>query len=140
MNDCQRTVELLIELLEREPSERERADLDAHLQGCGAGREMTRQNVRICKADAFEFLSDFEEPIKFCHIDASHDYHSVRRTIEMLLPRLVPGAILCGDDYLSANKDREDLDGGVERAVSELLEGHEHVRNFWYWRNAPRDQ
>ncbi len=103
-------------------------------------REMTRQNVRICKTDAFDFLSDFEKPIKFCHIDASHDYRSVRRTIEMLLPRLVPGAILCGDDYLSAHRGREDLEGGVERAVSELLEGHEHVRNFWYWQYTPRGQ
>ena len=33
-------------------------------------------------------------PIKFCHIDAAHDYDSVRETIELLLPRLVPGGSL----------------------------------------------
>jgi len=35
--------------------------------------------------------------------------------------QLVKGAVLCGDDFMSAGKHRKDLDGGVARAVEELL-------------------
>jgi hypothetical protein len=75
----------------------------------------------------------FDHPVKFCHIDASHDYNSVHRTIAALLPKLVPGGILCGDDFESAHAGRHDLGGGVERAVRELLPGFEVSGNFWWW-------
>ena len=41
-----------------------------------------------------------DSTIKFCHIDAAHDYGSVRESIELLLPRLVPGAV-CSDTIIS---------------------------------------
>jgi predicted O-methyltransferase YrrM len=94
---------------------------------------LTKGNVEIVRSDCFDFLESFGESVKFCHIDAAHDYASVRRTIELLLPRLVAGAILCGDDYLSAHAGRDDLQGGVQRAVQELLPGHANHGNMWIW-------
>ena len=97
--------------------------------------EQTQSNVDVRRQDCFEFLGRFDESVKFCHIDAAHDYESVKRTIELLRPRLVDGAVLCGDDYASAHAGREDLDGGVQRAVDELLPGRGASGNFWYWLN-----
>jgi len=97
--------------------------------------ELTRGNVQIVKQDCFEFLASFSGPVKFCHIDASHDYASVKRTIEMLKPMMIDGGILCGDDYLNAGRDRLDLDGGVERACFDALPAHYVIGNFWFWRN-----
>ena len=95
--------------------------------------ELTRGNVEIVRSDCFEFLDGFNEPIKFCHIDAAHDYESVRKTLEMILPKLVVGGVLCGDDYMSAHAGRADLRGGVQRAVVELLPDHMNSGNAWVW-------
>ena len=98
---------------------------------------LTKGNVVVHRQDCFEYLTTVHEPIKFCHIDAAHDYESVKRTIDLLLPRLVPGAILCGDDYLNAHAGRADLQGGVERACRETLKGHYNRGNLWVWSNGP---
>lgn len=80
--------------------------------------ELTAGNVIPIRADWREAL---ENPalarVAFAHIDAAHDYASVRDTLAAVAPRLVPGAILCGDDFRSAHMGRDDLGGGVERAV-----------------------
>jgi hypothetical protein len=93
----------------------------------------TLGNVEPVRRDCHDFLATWTGPIKFVHIDASHDYHSVRRTIEGCLPWLVDGGVLCGDDFLSANATRTDLGGGVERAVRECLPGFQQIQNFWVW-------
>lgn len=95
----------------------------------------TKRNVWINEMDCYLFLDKFQEPIKFCHIDASHDYDSVSKTIKILLPKIVEGAVLCGDDIETANERRYDLGGGVERAVKELLPGYVQRGNFWHWVN-----
>jgi len=97
--------------------------------------QKTQRNVDVHRKDCFEFLESFDAPVKFCHVDAAHDYSSVKRTIELLLPRVVAGGVLCGDDYASAHAGRDDLEGGVQRAVTELLPGHGSAGNFWYWLN-----
>ena len=84
-----------------------------------------------------QLLAEFLEKcdlIKFAHIDGSHDYDSMKRTIAGCLRWLVPGGVVCGDDLLSAGLERADLAGGVERAVRELLPGFEQTHNFWSWR------
>lgn len=90
-------------------------------------------NVIAQRIDCFDYLKKTTSKIKFCHIDAAHDYDSVRRTIQMLKPLLVPGAVLCGDDFVSAGAHREDLGGGVEKAVREECPGFRIENNFWYW-------
>lgn len=96
--------------------------------------EFTLGNYEVHNQDCKDFLNEFDKPVKFCHIDAAHDYASVKATIEALVPKLVQGGILCGDDFKTAHVDRKDLDGGVERAVKETLPGFESVENFWVWR------
>ncbi|MBL8796659.1 MAG: class I SAM-dependent methyltransferase, partial [Planctomycetia bacterium] len=86
-------------------------------------RQLAPGNVRPVRQDCHQFLAAFAAPVKFCHVDASHDYVSVHRTLAALLPLVVPGGVLCGDDLLSAHAGRKDLQGGVERAVRELLPG-----------------
>jgi predicted O-methyltransferase YrrM len=94
----------------------------------------TQGNVVPHKQDCFEYLAGLEDDVKFCHIDASHDYVSVKHTLEMLLPKMVEGGILVGDDFQSANMHRKDLEGGVEKAVRECLPGFRSKRNYWWWK------
>ena len=96
-------------------------------------RNMTEGNVKLLSEDCHKFEASFKRPIKLCHIDASHDYESVKQSIINLVPKVVSGGILCGDDFLSAHANRKDLDGGVERAVRELLPEFYQRGNFWYW-------
>jgi predicted O-methyltransferase YrrM len=95
----------------------------------------TEGNYRVVKQDCIEWLKTFKEPIKFIHIDASHEYESVFETINLALPNLVKGGVICGDDYLSANINCHDLHGGVERAVKETLPKHSNIGNLWYFIN-----
>jgi|688.fasta_scaffold25618_9 hypothetical protein len=99
-------------------------------------KELTQGNFSIIKQDCLEWLPTLTTKVKFCHIDASHDYVSVYKTIELLKPHLVEGAILCGDDFESANMYRDDLQGGVEKAVRELLPNFKNKQNLWYWSNT----
>ena len=92
----------------------------------------TKKNYIIVKEDCIEWLKRFEGSIKFIHIDASHEYESVYETINLALPKMVNGGIICGDDYQTANINRNDLHGGVERAVKETLPNHNNIDNLWY--------
>jgi hypothetical protein len=94
---------------------------------------LTKGNYTIVKECCLTYLSKINEPIKFCHIDASHDYDSVHKTIKLLLPNLVNGSILCGDDFCNSHIQRLDLNGGVERAVRELLPGFNNCGNLWFY-------
>jgi len=94
---------------------------------------LTQGNYAVVKKDCLQWLSSYADPIKFIHIDASHEYESVFKTIRLVLPHLVKGGVICGDDFLSANAGRTDLHGGVERAVRETLPGFQTIRNLWYW-------
>jgi predicted O-methyltransferase YrrM len=94
---------------------------------------LTQGNYSVVKKDCLEWLSSYTDPIKFIHIDASHEYESVVKTIQLALPHLVSGGIICGDDFLSAHAGRTDLHGGVERAVREVLPGFQTMYNLWYW-------
>jgi len=93
----------------------------------------TKRNFVAYKMDCFDYLENLTDDIKLCHIDASHDYESVKKTIDMIMPHIVEGGVICGDDIIAANKNRVDLEGGVERAVIEMLPGHKIDRNFWWW-------
>jgi len=95
---------------------------------------LTGGNVRPVRQDCHDFLKEWREPVKLAHIDGSHDYQSVRRTLDALLPWMVPGGILCGDDFLTACASRRDLDGGVERAVREALPAFQTSSNLWWCR------
>jgi len=94
--------------------------------------EMTNGNYAVYKMDCHEFEKTWNDPIKFVHIDACHDYENVIQTIEALRPHMVEGGIMCGDDFANAHIRRKDLDGGVERAVRESFKKFYHSGNLWY--------
>lgn len=92
-------------------------------------------NIAAVYADWRDVLHTFftVERIAFAHLDAGHDYQSTYDLITAVKARLVPGGIICGDDIQTAHAGRADLDGGVERAVEELLPGAYAIGNFWVW-------
>ena len=97
---------------------------------------LTKNNYSVVKDDCCVWLQTYNTPIKFCHIDASHEYESVHKTISLLLPKMVVGGILCGDDFLNAGKNSKELHGGVGRAVEELLPNFTHIKNLWFWKKT----
>jgi len=52
----------------------------------------------------------------------------VKRQIEWILPKLSPGAVLCGDDYSQRWP-------GVVQAVDELLPGASVEQFMWIYQN-----
>lgn len=80
-------------------------------------------NIRVHRMDWRDY--ELNEPIAFAHIDGSHDYDSVADCIKALLPHLLPGAILCGDDLYA---------DGVYRAVHDLLPNVQDISGrLWVW-------
>jgi beta-1,4-mannosyl-glycoprotein beta-1,4-N-acetylglucosaminyltransferase len=98
-------------------------------------RALTRGNVRPVRQDHGAWVDANRLPVKFCHIDGSHNYAAVARSVRGVLPHVPWGGVICGDDFQSAGLHRADLQGGVERAVRELLPGFEQLDNFWIWQN-----
>ena len=99
----------------------------------------TKDNYIVYQEDQIVFLERFRltgSKIKFIHIDSSHDYLSVFNLISKVIPLLDDKAIVCGDDFVNSHKGRDDLGGGVERAVEELLPGFGHKSNLWWWRKS----
>jgi Methyltransferase domain len=56
-------------------------------------------NVEVHKMGWREFITDWDRPIRFLHIDASHTADEVDGNIKAFLPHAVSSAIFCGDDY-----------------------------------------
>jgi beta-1,4-mannosyl-glycoprotein beta-1,4-N-acetylglucosaminyltransferase len=98
---------------------------------------LTKGNVKDVVSHPTEFLKNFQEPVKFCHINFNHDYYSVKDSIERVKPLLVEGGVICGDNFTSAHAGRSDLHGGVERAVRELVPGFVFRNHIWHWVNTP---
>ena len=42
-------------------------------------KSLTKGNVTPYQQDCFAYLAALEQPVKFCNIDASHDYKSVKK-------------------------------------------------------------
>ena len=85
-------------------------------------------NVVVHRMDSDAFMEMWNEPVAFAHIDAHHSYESVKRQIEWILPKLSPGAVLCGDDYSQRWP-------GVVQAVDELLPGASVEQFMWIYQN-----
>jgi Methyltransferase domain len=62
-------------------------------------------------------------PVDLVYIDGEHSYGSVRRDIDLYLPKAK--FVICGDDYTHAP--------GVRKAVDELLPGRLTMGPFWWW-------
>jgi len=80
---------------ELEPSKRERAV--AHLEEAGLGGV-----VEVRLGDALETLKEVPEPLDLVFLDGWKDLYLP--VLELLAPRLRPGAVVLGDDILSFRK------------------------------------
>ena len=87
----------------------------------------TKGNFTVFKKDCFDFLENYMGKIKFLHVDADHHYDSVKRTLELAIPKMVEGGIICGDDFNSKQED-------VAKALLEQFKNKPfgHIYNFWW--------
>ena len=81
-----------------EVSERIAARRDVYTIFMDNVKELTAGNVAPFRMTWQEWFALNDEPIKFLHIDALHDYDDVKANIETALQFIVPGGIICGDD------------------------------------------
>lgn len=99
---------------------------DVHQRFINNMCEMTAGNF----VDAYMSWEEFEwgevSSIKFIHIDAEHTYEAVKGNIEVVLPKMASGGIICGDDFFHAP---------VKQAVRDCLPGAvAHSAALWSWR------
>lgn len=60
-----------------------------------------------------------DRSLDFVYIDARHDYESVREDIELWLPKVRPGGVIAGHDYVDGLFREGEF--GVRRAVDEVF-------------------
>ncbi|HXX90052.1 MAG TPA: class I SAM-dependent methyltransferase, partial [Acidimicrobiales bacterium] len=92
--------------------------------------------VDVHRQDGRDFLTGMPpgEGIAFVHLDAGHTYEATKQLIDLALPRLAPGGVICGDDFENSHAGRHDLGGGVEGAVRDALRGDgRNIGNLWYY-------
>jgi len=104
--------------LTREPAQK--ADIFARFQSNTAGHP----NIVPTQMTIEEFMTSWDKPIKFLHIDADHAYEPVKEQIEWAKALMISGGIMCGDDY-SSNWP------GVVKAVNECLPAHGVHHVMW---------
>ncbi len=85
-------------------------------------RVTTAGNVHAHRLGWREFFKVFDGPTKFCHIDACHEYHEVADNIDAVLPLMVAGGVLCGDDAHHPP---------VQQAVLERFPQAERAASLW---------
>jgi len=98
--------------------------------------------VEVHRRDGRDFLADLAAggptaggPIAFIHLDAGHTYESTKGLIDLALPHLAPGGVMCGDDFENSHAGRDDLGSGVEGAVRDAFHGDgRNIGNLWYYR------
>lgn len=86
--------------------------------------EYTSGNVVTHRTDWRSFFADWDEPIRLVHIDATHTFEEVRDNIIEVLPRIVKGGVICGDDNHHPP---------IQRAVWETLGNAWLTASLWHW-------
>lgn len=89
----------------------------------GLGDLIQSSKVVMVVADHASINIDFSPDMVF--LDGSHDYQDVKRDIQMWLPRLQPGGLLCGHDYTNMF--------GVRQAVAETIKHFKVARGTTIW-------
>ena len=77
--------------------------------------------MRMTSEEAVKHFGDHS--LDFVFIDANHSYEAVRGDIRFWWPKVKPGGICAGHDYL----DGEIAEGtfGVKKAVDEFVQSHQ---------------
>ena len=71
---------------------------------------------------AYKYIKDGE--LDFCFIDANHDYEYVYKDIELYLPKIKKGGIICGDDWRSIKS--------VGNALTDFFINTDYKVNYLY--------
>lgn len=102
--------------------------LHRNVLACGLGGV-----VEILVADSARAAGFFADgSVDWCHIDAGHDYDSVRRDVLAWFPKVKSGGRLSGDDYVPGVND------GLVRAVRELVpDARPWLTNQWLMLKQP---
>lgn len=95
--------------------------------------EGTQGNYRVWKMDWREFAEQWEQPIRFLHLDASHTAKAVSDNLAALLPYAVPGAIYAGDDW-----DWPTVQAGVREHFSDDEINVQFDKLWWVMLGGPR--
>jgi hypothetical protein len=101
------------------------ADRDVYRTFSHNVQALTHGNVLAHRLGWREFFKAFDGPTKFVHIDAEHTYTEVDDNITAVLPLIVPGGIIAGDD---AHHEP------VISAVMDRLGEYERRASLWIWR------
>lgn len=73
-----------------------------------------KDKIHLYKDFSYNLVHTFkDEDFDFIYIDALHDYDSVKRDLELYLPKVKKGGVIAGHDY---SKEFS----GVQRAVNEM--------------------
>lgn len=86
--------------------------------------EATAGNVVPHRMGWREFMADWTGPIRLVFIDAEHTYREVRDNIEAVLPHVVLGGMVCGDDAHHPP---------VRQAVVDVLGNAFQTAKVWHW-------
>ncbi len=89
------------------------------------GETLSIHALRASSHQAVQTFRDHWFDVIF--IDAAHDYESVNQDIQLWLPKVKPGGLLCGHDY---SRDWP----GVIRAVNVLLPQRQIKESIWMYR------
>ena len=81
------------------------------------------ERSKIMRLPSLEAVKEFKNgQMDFVYIDAMHTYEDVLEDLQAWHPKVHPGGILCGHDYL--NGEIEGSVYGVKRAVDEFAARH----------------
>jgi predicted O-methyltransferase YrrM len=89
-------------------------------------QQLTFGNVQAHVMSWQDYFERFPNPVRFIHIDAEHTYEQVRDNIETVLPLLVPGGVICGDDAHHPP---------VISAARDVLGDITIDMSLWWWQN-----
>ena len=96
----------------------------------------TEGNFMIEREMTIKWVEELKDPLGFICIDCSHDYDTMVYVLRHVMPLVQPNGIICGGAIGAANATRKDLNGGVERAVKEVLPWYLTEGECWYWINT----
>ncbi len=81
------------------------------------------QNIKIHRENSESASKHFDNlSLDFAYIDGNHDYEFVKKDLEIWFPKIKPGGVIFGDDYLRPY--------GVNQAVSEFSFKYNLIANF----------
>lgn len=60
--------------------------------------ELTNGNVAVHQSDWRDYLQEDQSPVRFVFIDATHTFDEVHDNLTAILPLVVDGGVICGDD------------------------------------------